>query len=222
MSHCLWVLHGAFLCNNCLFGIQWSQDLVPVLNGFDSFKALTGRAESLMRFVRHCEHLLEPDARVELNTVFAKLSAVQATDLVTTPLKAVEEHLASLSGIDERVVFLDPLLQTTLVQGQHLFEWMRQSLSNDEAFRNNIEIINGLSEMECPEELWEDLNSKLAALASVRQTLAVFIYRKTDLFSCTRDLIDCVSRVEGVDQTILEHVSGRPCLIDFCSAQCSF
>ena len=60
---------------------------------------------------------------------------------------------------------VDQTLVAAIESHGNLLMWMRETLR--EGFAQSVEIISGLSEAQCPDDLWEDRNKKLGALSEV-------------------------------------------------------
>ena len=75
--------------------------------------------------------------------------------------------------------------------------------------------------MDCPDDLWENLDGNLSALQSVRSSFKPFIYRTQDLFPDLQSLLDTLSRLP-IKRGALRTPSGRALMenLKLCTRLC--
>ena len=136
-------------------------------------------------------------------------------------LMLVRKHLDELKCIDSRLMDLDPIFLSGIVSAQKLLFWLRDSLPDDDEFENRIQVAMGTSEMDCPDDLWENLDGNLSALQSVRSSFKPFIYRTQDLFPDLQSLLDTLSRLP-IKRGALRTPSGRALMenLKLCTRLC--
>jgi len=105
------------------------------------------------------------------------------------------------SQVDARLIGVNRDLIRAIADHPGLLAWMRDVLRND--FQQAVEIVSGLGEAQCPDDLWEDRDRKLGALSEVRQQLQNFIFRRTEKFETLSELTDVLV---NVPDGVIEHI----------------
>eukprot|EP00941_MAST-03F_sp_MAST-3F-sp1_P004699 g4699.t1 len=189
----------------------WVDSRADECKKFRDLEAVCGDLEIILSFLQNLAMFLSPKGQDAVNQLFAHLNTFRATYNQRSrwgeqTLAYVRQHLEALQCIDKRVVDMDPDFVKAMCDSQKLLFFLRDSLSDDEEFQNALDVAMGTSEMECPEDLWEQLETNLSSLQNVRTTLHSFIYREEDFADDLSSLLDLLGELpvqRGADNASL-------------------
>eukprot|EP00051_Salpingoeca_urceolata_P024164 m.421491 g.421491 ORF g.421491 m.421491 type:complete len:4954 (-) comp20197_c0_seq2:49-14910(-) len=188
---------------------EWVSRQLQALGNFQKLRRVFTSLPQMMEFVKMLDVFIQEEGKGTLNEIYGSMMRVEISFKHTwesETLSNVLTHLASLQCIPERLKSLDKQFLDALTKSTQLLDWMRQSLENDDDFTANCEIAYGQSEADCPEDLWEDLETKISALASVRSGLHKFIFRSVELFPDIDTLLDVLVELRATDAVMVSNL----------------